>query len=444
MNRTKIMVTIGPASWDEKTLERLILAGVSSCRINFAHASYDKAEETIALIRRISKRLNRSVAVRQDLQGPKIRVGELERDSYELSAGHQIVLSRKECRGSSQKISIVQPEFLAAMEPGAEIVIGDNDLKLAMLRRLNEDEILCEVTIPGFLRPRKGACAPGTRIPFQGMTEKDIRDLEFGIAQKVDCVSMSFVQTTKDIKDLKAVLARHNAHIPVIAKIEQRNALDNLDEILDCCDGLSAARGDLAVERPLEELHLIDKEIIRRANLAGKFVFTGSGILKSLMKNPWPTRAEVCDVSSLVMDGIDAISFSDETAVGEDPVGCVRTLYKIIERTEEIMMRAGIAPAKRGFFQHIGPDFGVSWGEKPLALFVDHLESAARMAKMHYAAPVVAAVQDMGLANFIAHYWGVYPICCPSKLSRGDCVDYAVQEAVRIGILRDAGDVNCL
>ena len=441
MNHTKIMGTIGPASFDPKVIEELILAGISSCRINFSHATYDQAEEIIHNIRAISKRLNRPVAIRQDLQGPKIRIGELEEDAYPLPLGHEIVFTRKEVVGDAKRATIAQPEFIEAMEAGCEIIIGDNDIQLVVEEKLNPDEIRCKVTIPGTLRPRKGACAPGTLIRFKGLTEKDIRDFEFGISQNVDCVSMSFVQTADDLDRLKAIMAAHNVKIPILAKIEQRNALEDLDAILANCDGVSAARGDLAVERPIEELHLIDKEIIRRANLAGKFVFTGSGILKSLMKTSWPTRAEVCDVSALVLEGIDAISFSDETAVGHDPVGCVKILSSIIARTEAAMLANCTGRPNTGFFRSIRPNFEVSNGDTPIVMMAENLEQVARVAKMHYTAPVIAAVQNTNLANFLAHYWGVSPIYCPENLSRADCLDLAWQEAVRIGIIRDGQPV---
>ncbi len=441
VNHTKIMATIGPASWDEETIEQMILAGVSSCRINFSHTSYEKAEEIIGLVRKVSKRLNKPVAIRQDLQGPKIRIGELEQESYSLPEGHEIVFTRRECLGNETIATIAQPEFIEAMEPGCEIIIGDNDMQLVVTEKLSEDEIRCRVTIPGKLRPRKGACAPGTLIRFKGLTEKDIRDFQFGIQQKVDCVSMSFVQTADDLQLLKDIMDEHHVKIPILAKIEQRNALNHLDEILPNCDGVSAARGDLAVERPIEELNLIDKEIIHRANLEGKFVFTGSGILKSLMHGSWPTRAEVCDVSSLVLDGIDAISFSDETAVGDDPVGCVKTLHNIIARTEEAMFSEPGAGAEQGFFRSIQPQFAVTRGKTPIVMTAESLEPVARIAKMHYEAPVIVGTRDMYLANFIAHYWGVVPVYCPENLSREECLDFAQQEAVRQGVIREEDQV---
>lgn len=432
MNHTKIMATIGPKSWDEQTIEGLISAGISSCRINFSHSTYEKAEEIIKIIRRVSKKLNKPVAIRQDLQGPKIRIGELKEGAYDLPAGHEIVFTRKECIGDDKVATIAQPEFIEAMQPGADIIIGDNDIKLVVIEKINDDEVRCKVTIPGVLKPKKGACAPGTLIKFKGLTEKDIRDLKFGIEQHVDCISMSFVQTPEDLKQLRSILDEYGANIPILAKIEQRNALDCLDDILKYCDGVSAARGDLAVERPIEELHLIDKEIIRRAHKAGKFVFTGSGILKSLMHGSWPTRAEVCDVASLVLDGIDAISFSDETAVGDDPVGCVKILSDIISRTEQAML----APAD-SFFQNIHPDFSVTPGEDAIVMFANDFANVARIAKMHYEAPVIVAVQDIYMANFMAHYWGVTPIYCPEEYDRDACLEYACREAVRLGVIAE-------
>lgn len=436
MNRTKIMATIGPSSWDEKTLEGLIRAGISSCRINFSHTSGEQAEAIIRNIRAISARLNRPVAIRQDLQGPKIRIGDLEQTVYELPLGHEIVFTRKEITGNASRASIAQPEFIAALDAGCAVVIGDNDIKLDVVRKLNPDEILCKVTIPGPLRPRKGAAAPGTIIRFKGLTPKDVRDFEFCLARKIDCVSMSFVQTAEDIDLLRAIMDEKNYHIPVISKIEQHNALEHLDAIIARSDGISIARGDLAVERPVEELHLLVKEIIRRCHHAGKFVFAGSGILSSLKHSSWPTRAEVGDVASLVLDGVDAISFSDETAVGDDPVGSVKVLADIIARCESAMLKSQAAPpAASDFFRNITPQFSTTCGDKPLLFAADTYQAAARLAKMHYTAPLVAAVRDHRLANYLAHYWGLYPVYCPSGLSGKELLDHAEREARLTGII---------
>jgi pyruvate kinase len=432
------MATIGPASWDEKTLEGLFLAGVSSCRINFSHTSMVQAEKIIYNIRKVSKRINRPVAIRQDLQGPKIRIGQLMEESYELSLGSEIVFTRKDIKGDDHKASIIQPEFIEALIAGTVVVIGDNDIKLVVIEKMNPDEVRCKVTIPGTLRPKKGVGAPGTIIKFKGLTPKDINDFEFGLSQKVDCVSMSFVQTADDIDLLRAVMDEKDFHIPVISKIEQHNALEHIDEIIENSDGVSVARGDLAVERSIEELHLLTKEIIRRCNIAGKFVFAGSGVLSSLKHNKWPTRAEVCDVASLVLDGIDAISFSDETAVGDYPVGSIKILADIIARTEGAMLKNRAAPPDTNdFFRNIAPQFDFTFGTKPIIMEATGYEQAARIAKMRYSAPVIAAVKMDALANFLAHYWGLYPVYCPTHLSGDDLLDYAVQEAERIGIIRE-------
>ena len=436
MNRTKIMATIGPASWDEKTLEGLILAGVSSCRLNFSHTTAEQAERIIASIRRICRRLNRPMAIRQDLQGPKIRIGELRQESYELPSGHEIVFTRRTLEGDARKATIAQPEFIEALQPGAVVVIGDNDIKLEVVDKPEPDEVRCRVVIPGTLRPRKGASAPGTVIRFKGLTPKDIKDFEFCLEQRIDCVSMSFVQTADDINLLRAIMDKKGYHIPVISKIEQQNALEHLDAIIANSDGISIARGDLAVERPVEELHLLVKEIIRRCHHAGKFVFAGSGILSSLKHAAWPTRAEVGAVASLVLDGVDAISFSDETAVGDDPVGSVRILSDIIARCERAMFKnRAAAPDPSDLFRNITPQFPTTWGDRPIVMAADRYESAARIAKMHYAAPVVAAVRDPSLANYLAHYWGLYPIYCPAELSGDALLAHAENEARSTGVI---------
>ncbi|MFZ7103833.1 MAG: pyruvate kinase [Peptococcaceae bacterium] len=432
MKHTKILITIGPASFPEEVLTDLILTGISGCRINFSHTSFEKAEEIIWKIRNISKKLDRPICIRQDLQGPKIRIGELNQNEIILKKDQIFKLTMENIIGDQERASVVQKEFIEALKPGATVVIGDNDLKIEVIHK-DVNSVDCKVVIGGILKPKKGVSAPGTIIDFKGLTAKDLKDLEFGIMQQVDCISMSFVQSAQDVERLKELIRAKGKDIPVIAKIEQYNSLKNLDEIIKAVDGISIARGDLAVERPLEELGLIQKEVIRRCNLAGKFVMAGSGILQNLRKNLWPTRAEVNDVTALIFEGIDAISFSDETAVGDYPVESVRTLANIIKSVEDVILNTSAAP--NDFYKNVNANFKYVPGDESLVLCTDTLDSAIKLAKIRYTAPLLVGTKSQKIANYLANYWGVFPIFCPEELKREKMHDYTIEKAIELKII---------
>ncbi|ATW23475.1 pyruvate kinase [Candidatus Formimonas warabiya] len=432
MRHTKILATIGPASFSEKVLTELISTGISGCRINFSHTSFEKAEELIWKIRKVSEKLAKPICIRQDLQGPKIRIGELAQEEVVLRRGQAFKLALGNIIGDQECAGVAQKEFMEALQPGATVVIGDNELKLEVIHKERES-VDCKVIIGGALKPQKGVSAPGTFIDFKGLTKKDLSDLDFGIRQKVDCVSMSFVQSADDIYRLKEIIREQSSQVPVIAKIEQYNSLKNLDEIIKASDGISIARGDLAVERPLEELGLIQKEIIRRCNIAGKFVMAGSGILQNLRKNLWPTRAEVNDVTALIFEGIDAISFSDETAIGDYPVESVRTLATIIESVEKVILTHHTA--SDSFYRNIDANFTYVQGKESLVLCTDTLEPVVKLAKMHYTAPLLVGTKSSNEANYLSNYWGVYPIYCPPELMGQEMFDYVVNKAIALGII---------
>lgn len=443
VRRTKILVTLGPASSSEEIITELVKMGVSGFRINFSHTTYEQAEQLVHSVRKISRMLHKPVAIRQDLQGPKIRIGKLIKPQIELKAGQDFILTGENVVGTEAYAYVSQEHFIEALRPGAQVVIGDNDLFLQVSR--NEPErAYCKVVSGGTLLPNKGITAPGTAINFQGLTEKDLRDLEFGIALKVDCISLSFVQNADDIRRLKKHLSDLGAEIPVIAKIEQYQSLVNLDEIIQASDGVSIARGDLAVVRPIEELGLLTRGIIKRCNRADKFVMAGSGILESLRHSPQPTRAEVNDVTSLVMEGIDAISLSDETAVGLYPTKVVETLARIIETVEEAIdpnEGGRFLPEIAHIFRSIEPQFSLTPPREGMVVFVDSIQDAARISKLHCRGPVLVGTRDESMANFINHYRGLYPFVCPADMDMETMTAHILQQAKAQGMLREGAPI---
>lgn len=334
LRKTKIVCTIGPASEREEILRELIKAGMNVARLNFSHGDYNVHGERIRLIRKLSEELETPIPILQDLQGPKIRVGEIENDKVFLKDNEEIALTPKELVGNEKLISVNYSHLLEDINIGDRILIDDGLIELKVIDK-KEDKLICHIVHGGYLSSRKGVNFPDSTLRVSPLTEKDKKDVLFGIEKKIDFIALSFVQRASDILELKEFLELHDARIPVIAKIEKREAVNNFREILEVADGIMVARGDLAIEMSNEEVPLIQKKIIRETRLAGKPVITATQMLISMVNNPTPTRAEVSDVANAILDGTDAVMLSNETATGKYPVESVQMMDKIARRVEE-------------------------------------------------------------------------------------------------------------
>lgn len=334
LRKTKIVCTIGPASEREEILRGLIKAGMNVARLNFSHGDYNVHGERIRLIRKLSEELETPIPILQDLQGPKIRVGEIENDKVFLKDNEEIALTPKELVGNEKLISVNYSHLLEDINIGDRILIDDGLIELKVIDK-KEDKLICHIVHGGYLSSRKGVNFPDSTLRVSPLTEKDKKDVLFGIEKKIDFIALSFVQRASDILELKEFLELHDARIPVIAKIEKREAVNNFREILEVADGIMVARGDLAIEMSNEEVPLIQKKIIRETRLAGKPVITATQMLISMVNNPTPTRAEVSDVANAILDGTDAVMLSNETATGKYPVESVQMMDKIARRVEE-------------------------------------------------------------------------------------------------------------
>ncbi len=310
LRRTKIVCTIGPASEREEVLRELIKAGMNVARLNFSHGDHNVHGERIRLIRKLSEELETPIPILQDLQGPKIRVGEIENDKVLLKDNEEIALTPKETLGNEKLIFVNYPYLLEDVNIGDRILIDDGLIELKVMDK-KEDKLICHIVHGGYLSSRKGVNFPDSTLRVSPLTEKDKRDVLFGIERKIDFIALSFVQRASDILELKEFLELHDARIPVIAKIEKREAVNNFKEILEVADGIMVARGDLAIEMSNEEVPLIQKRIIRETRLAGKPVITATQMLMSMVSNPTPTRAEVSDVANAILDGTDALMLSN-------------------------------------------------------------------------------------------------------------------------------------
>jgi pyruvate kinase len=332
--RTKIVCTIGPASDSPETLKALTEAGMNVARLNFSHGSHEHHATVIAHLRSVSKQLGVRIPILQDLSGPKMRIGKLAKNRIELAPGSKFVLTSRNVIGDQSKVSINYPELVEALKPGDRILLADGELELSVIST-TETEINCEVVAGGELRSNQGVNAPGVSFKKPVPTQKDIQDLLFGIEQGVDWVAQSFVRSADEIRSLRSIIKQNGSDVPIIVKLEKREALYDLDRILEEVDGVMIARGDLGLELPIQEVPLVQKEIIKRANHAGKPVITATQMLESMMLNPRPTRAEVADIANAIFDGTDAVMLSGETAAGKYPVRAAKTMADVAIAAEK-------------------------------------------------------------------------------------------------------------
>jgi len=332
--RVKIVATIGPSTQAEESLERAIRSGMNVARLNFSHGSHEDHLKVIQRIRKLSQKLKAPITVLQDLQGPKIRVGKFESGKIELKVGEQVTITMKSVMGRPGLIPSDFLELAQSVKPGVKILLDDGLLELKVLS-VSGDEVLAEVIYGGFLKDRKGMNLPGVTLHVDCLTAKDLEDLEFGLANNVDYVALSFVRHAKDIRKLRELIEAKNPGTKICAKIEMIEAIDNLEEIVRLSDAVMVARGDLAVEVGQSRLPEIQKRIIKLCNQLNKPVITATQMLESMVENPRPTRAEITDVANAVLDGSDALMLSAESASGKYPFKCIQTMNEIIREVEQ-------------------------------------------------------------------------------------------------------------
>jgi len=421
--RTKIIATIGPASRDKATIRQLIQAGMDVARLNFSHGSHAIHAENIRAIREEAEGLGRAITIMQDLQGPKIRIGALKDGPIELVTGQPLVLCIDDKPGDAQRLSVDNHALPGLVRPGSRILLADGNLEL-VVKSCSATEIHTEVVLGGELRAHQGVNVPGVRLDFPGFTGKDREDLAFGLANGVDAVAMSFIRTAQDVARVRSEIARldpDRIRTPVIAKLERREALENLDEIIDASDGVMVARGDLGVELAPEEVPIAQKRIIESANQHSKLVITATQMLESMLENPRPTRAEASDVANAIFDGTDAVMLSGETAVGKYPLNAVRIMDAVVRRAEEHLVEWGHWRGQTGKEEHkdaiyvtraaaaLAQDRHVAG----IAVFTKSGSTALLMSKSRPSVPILGFTSDEQTYRMLAFYWGVVPHLVP-------------------------------
>jgi len=340
--KTKIICTIGPASQDRKTLEQMIQNGMNVARLNFAHGDFSSHEKVIRNLRAAASATTHRVAIMADLPGPKMRIGQLLEEPLTLIQGQDFTLTTEEIVGDSQRVSLSFKGLPEVVTPGDQIFINDGYIQLRVTQ-VKQKEVVCEVLAGGELRSFKGVNFPGIDLGISAFTEHDHQFLKFAAQQRLDAISQSFVQCAEDIRAVRKAADALDYHPFIIAKIERARALNNLAGILEACDGIMVARGDLGVEIPIEKVAITQKDIIRQANLHGKPVITATQMLESMVDHTRPTRAEATDVANAILDGTDCVMLSGETAMGRFPVESVYTMECIARETEPYVSVPDIA-----------------------------------------------------------------------------------------------------
>lgn len=431
--RTKIVVTLGPATSDRSMIERLLNAKVNVVRLNFSHGSHEEHAERIKLLREISDQVGRPITLMQDLQGPKIRTGEISGGAVNLTKGESLTLTIEPVVGNEKLVSVDFDDLPNCVQPGGRIMLDDGSLELVVVD-VDESGVKTKCILGGVLKPHKGVNLPGAKLNIPAFTDKDAADLEFGLQNDIDAVAMSFVRRPEDVLPVRNAiqsLSPDRRPIPIIAKLERPEALENLHEIIRVSDGVMVARGDLGVEMPPEAVPIAQKRIIQAANEHAKIVITATQMLDSMINNPRPSRAEASDVANAIFDGSDAVMLSGETAVGKYPIQAVEMMDAIIRNAEAHLHKwghwegsLGEAASTEGFLMEGRHDDALSITRAAreladdrnvaaIAVFTETGRTAQLMAKARPRAQILAFTPVESTYRQLPMLWGVIPILVP-------------------------------
>lgn len=447
LRRTKIVATIGPATSSPEVLRALIGAGATTLRLNFSHGTHEDHQRSIRLIRQTSFELNQPVGILQDLQGPKIRLGRFENDSILLKEGDPFTLTSQHVVGTQTMSSITYEPLAREVPEGAMILLDDGRVEM-QVEKIDRaaGELYCRTVVGGKLSNNKGVNFPKVYLSVKAMTDKDRKDLMFGLDRGVDWVALSFVRNPQDVLEIKELISSAGKNVPVIAKIEKHEAIEQMEEILSLCDGVMVARGDLGVELPAEDVPILQKRLIRTANRLGIPVITATQMLDSMVSCPRPTRAEISDVANAILDGTDAVMLSNETAVGSYPIRAVATMAQIavrIEREQITQNISNVDDTGRSVPNAISQAVGqiASQLQASAIMTLTKTGSTARnVSKFRPDRPVLAVTPHMDVARRLQLVWGVKPLLVLDLPSAGQTFQAAMNVALENGLLSE-GDL---
>ena len=446
MRRTKIVATVGPATMEEEMLRAILEAGVDVLRVNCSHGTPDQHRKIAETAKKVAGELGRPVALLWDLQGPRIRVAELQQP-IELPEGAEVILTAEPDGAEGIVVPVEAPHIATAVKPGQKILVDDGRIELETIHT-DGVRVRCKVVRGGTVKSRKGINLPGAKLAVPILSEEDLRDLRNGIQVGADFVAMSFVRSAEDIETLRTAIQAHGVDVPIIAKLERPEALDHLDEILEAADGVMVARGDLGVEMPPEEVPIAQKHIIAEANRKFVPVITATQMLESMMESPRPTRAEASDVANAILDGTDAVMLSGETAVGKYPVEAVTMMQRIICAAEGELFRQrpiyeGRAEGEPTIAHAISDAACLAASDvnaKAIVVFTQSGFTALLVSKRRPKAPIIAFTPDEKVQRRLNLLWGVIPKLLPFTESTDKLLALMDERLIVEGLAKE-GDI---
>jgi pyruvate kinase len=417
MRRAKIVCTLGPAVESPEKVRELIAAGMNMARLNLSHGSYEEHQGRLDRVRAAAKESGKAIAVLVDLQGPKIRLARFENGPHELARGDIFTITTDDVPGTKERVGTTYKGLPGDCKAGDRILIDDGKVTVEVVE-VKGNDVVTKCIQPGFVSNNKGINLPGVAVSVPAMSEKDEDDLRWGLRAGADFIALSFVRNAADIKDVHAIMDEVGIRVPVIAKIEKPQAVANLVEIVEAFDGIMVARGDLGVELPIEDVPMVQKRCVELARDAAKPVIVATQMLDSMITNSSPTRAEATDCANAVLDGADALMLSGETSVGEFAIEAVKTMARIIERTEELgldrIRPLMTAPrTKGGAITKAASEVGATVGAKFLVTFTQSGDSARRISRLRSPIPILAITPEEGTYNRLALSWGVESLVTP-------------------------------
>lgn len=449
LKKTKVVCTIGPASESEEMLEKLILAGMNVARLNFSHGNHDEHQQRIDRIKKVSKKLNEPIAIMLDTKGPEIRLGDFKEEPVYVEIGNEFTLTTRDILGDENIVSISHKGLPEDVLVGDAILIDDGLVELEVKEIKDGTDIVCEVKNNGELKNHKGVNVPNKNLSLPAVTEKDKKDIIFGIQNNVDFIAASFIRKKEDVNEIRKILEDHQGEfIRIIPKIENQEGIDNIDEILRASDGLMVARGDLGVEVAPEEIPLVQKDLIKKCYLAGKPVITATQMLDSMMRNPRPTRAEVTDVANAIIDGTSAIMLSGETAAGKYPEEAVRMMTKISQSIEasldyDEMLNTSVSFLDNTTTNSISKSACViarDLGANAIVASTNTGSTARALSKFRPEFPIIAVTPNERTKRQLALSWGVETVIVPRYEDTDELINESLEVAVEEGILNE-GDL---
>ena len=442
MRKTKIVCTIGPASESEEMLEKLMNAGMNVARLNFSHGSHEEHKARIDTIRKVAKRLNKTIGLLLDTKGPEIRTHNMKDGLIVLEKGKEVIVSMDEVEGTPEKFSVTYENLINDVNIGSYILLDDGLVEL-QVKEINKDkgEVKCDILNTGELKNKKGVNLPGVKVNLPGITDKDADDIRFGIKENVDFIAASFVRRPSDVLDIRQILEEEKAEITIFPKIENQEGIDNIEEILEVSDGLMVARGDMGVEIPPESVPMVQKDLIRKCNKLGKPVITATQMLDSMQRNPRATRAEASDVANAIYDGTDAVMLSGETAAGQYPEEAVKTMRNIAVFAEAAQDYKKLLSDRTKLVEtSLVNAIGVSVAHTALNLNVKAIVAATEsgstartISKYRPHSDIIAVTPSEKTARQCAIVWGVNPVVKEGRKTTDALLNNAVATAVETG-----------